>query len=101
MHGGVVVGPEKDDERPPRIRVERFEDAREILGIGTLFLNEAGQPKLHLHAAIGKGSVALAGCPREGADCWLVDEVVILELAGVQARRVKDAKSGFDLLQCG
>jgi len=101
MHAGVVVGPQADDERPPRIRVERFDDAREILGLGTLFLNESGQPKLHLHATMGKGRTVLTGCPRAGADCWLVDEVVILEISGAQAERRKDAASGFELLACG
>lgn len=98
--GRVVVGPEKDDEFPLKTLVESFDDARELLGVGTLFPGRSGRPTLHLHAAIGRGRAAIAGCPRLGAECWLVDEVVILELVGVDARRALDRKSGLRLLSC-
>jgi predicted DNA-binding protein with PD1-like motif len=100
-HGGVVVGPRNEDEIPLQVLTERFDDARELLATGTLFPNAGGSPKLHMHAAIGKGRNALVGCPREGADCWLVDEVVIMELIDVNAKRLKDAKTGLELLTIG
>jgi predicted DNA-binding protein with PD1-like motif len=77
---------------------ERFSDAREIVGFGTIFTNSKGEPRLHMHAAIGKGTAVIAGCPRKGADCWLVDEVIVLEIDGVSARRAVEAKSGLELL---
>jgi len=97
-NGSVVAGPVDQDERPLKTIVKRFEDAREIAGIGTLFKNEEGRIKLHLHASIGKDSEPIVGCPRLGLDCWLVTEVVILELLGLNAVRAKEA-GGLELLK--
>jgi len=96
-NGAVVVGPKDQDERPLRTTIENFADARELAGVGTLFRNEAGEMKLHMHAAIGKGTAPIVGCPRLGLDCWLVTEIIILELTGVNAVRAKEA-SGLELL---
>jgi predicted DNA-binding protein with PD1-like motif len=98
-NGGVVVGPRDQNERPLKTVVERFSDARELVGIGTVFPGAGGQPRLHLHAAIGKGREPLVGCPREGLECWLVTEIVLMELVGVDATRMKDS-SGLELLRC-
>jgi predicted DNA-binding protein with PD1-like motif len=97
-NGAVVVGPIDQDERPLQTIVKRFDDARELAGIGTLFKNESGEVKLHMHASIGKGSEPIVGCPRMGLDCWLVTEVVILELLGLNAVRAKEG-SGLELLK--
>jgi predicted DNA-binding protein with PD1-like motif len=94
----VVVGPKKQDVFPLETMDEHFSDAREIVGFGTIFSTSAGDPKLHMHAAIGKGDKVIAGCPRKGADCWLVNEVILLEIKGVSAKRLKDEKSGLELL---
>jgi predicted DNA-binding protein with PD1-like motif len=94
----VVVGPKDQDAVPLQVIEERFSDAREIVGFGTIFTNSKGEPRLHMHAAIGKGTAVIAGCPRKGADCWLVDEVIVLEIDGVSARRAVEAKSGLELL---
>jgi len=101
QHGGVVVGPKVQEVFPLQVMEERFSDAREIVGFGTIFSNEKGEPRLHMHAAIGKGATVVAGCPRKGADCWLVDEVIMLELTGLSARRVLNADSGLELLTMG
>jgi len=97
-NGAVVTGPIDQDERPLRTTVERFSDARELAGVGTLFKNEEGEVKLHMHAAIGKGAAPVVGCPRVSLDCWLVTEIIILELTGVAAVRAKEA-SGLELLK--
>jgi uncharacterized protein len=97
-NGGVVVGP-SDDSMPPVPMVEYFKDPREITGVGTLFLDENNKPSLHLHASIGKGTAPLTGCPRKGLDCWLVTEAVIMEVKGAAVRRLKNAKSGFSLME--
>jgi uncharacterized protein len=101
INGGVVVGPRAVINGKPDPMVERFDDPREILGFGTLFCNEQNQIKLHMHAGIGKGKQPLVGCPREGAECWLIDEVVIVELKGIDAKRVRDPVSGLELLNIG
>jgi predicted DNA-binding protein with PD1-like motif len=97
-NAGVVVGPKDQDAVPLQVMEERFSDAREIVGFGTIFTNSKGEPRLHMHAAIGKGPKVIAGCPRKGADCWLVDEVVMLEIEGLSARRATEAKCGLELL---
>jgi uncharacterized protein len=98
-NGIVVVGPKDASAIPLETLQERFSDEREIVGVGTLFANGEGRPTLHLHAGIGKGASPLVGCPRKGADCWLVDEVIILEIVDVKARRVKQKTGGLELLE--
>ncbi|HOS44356.1 MAG TPA: DUF296 domain-containing protein [Armatimonadota bacterium] len=94
--GRVVTGPE-EPTGPIVPHVEAFDDARELVGIGTLF-SQDGRPALHFHAGLGRGDTALVGCPREGMAVFLVLEVVILELCGVAAARRLDADSGLHLL---
>lgn len=71
----------------------------EACGVGTLFPNEAGRPVLHMHASCGRNDRGLTGCTRAGANVWLVGELVIWELLDCPAGRVRDEKSGFELLQ--
>jgi len=95
----VVVGPKSPTGRiDPMFR--SFDDAREIAGVGTIFPDESG-PKLHLHAAIGRGDEVLAGCPRGGASVFCVLEAVIVEILGVDGRRVMDEELGLKLLRLG
>ncbi len=95
--GGVVTGPENPTGKiVPHI--EEFDDARELVGVGTVFPAD-GEPTLHFHAGIGRGDSALVGCPREGMSVFLVLEVVIIELVGVKADRALDEASGFKLLK--
>ncbi len=97
--GKVVTGPE-DPTGKIVPHIEEFDDARELVGVGTVFLGE-GKPTLHFHAGIGRGDSALVGCPREGMSVFLVLEVVIIELVGVKADRALDESSGLKLLRIG
>lgn len=94
--GKVVTGPEQPTG-PIVPHVESFDDARELVGIGTVFPQD-GKPALHFHAGIGRGQGALVGCLREGMSVFLVLEVIILELTGLDAERAADA-SGLHLLR--
>jgi len=94
----VVAGPRKQDVFPLETMDRHIDDAHEIVGFGTIFTDDSGRPKLHLHAAMGRGDTVIAGCPRKGADCWLVDEVIMLEITDTKARRAKDGQTGLDLL---
>jgi predicted DNA-binding protein with PD1-like motif len=76
---------------------EEFDDARELVGVGTVFLHE-GKPTLHFHAGIGRGDSALVGCPRAGMAVYLVLEVIITEIVGAKAERAYDEESGLNLL---
>ncbi len=101
QNGGIVVGPEDTHSRPPVPMATNFTDAHEIMGVGTLFPTNDGKITLHMHAAMGRADNVIVGCPRKGADCWLINEVVIMELTDVKAKRVKDERSGFELLEVG
>jgi uncharacterized protein len=95
----LVVGPEGSagDQIIPMFH--ELYGIHEMVGMGTLFPNEAGQPVLHLHAATGRGGNASVGCTRAGVEVWLVGEVIIIEFEGLQGRRRIDPRSGFELLQ--
>ena len=75
------------------------EGAHEVVGAGVIASDEEGQPKLHLHAALGRSGQTTAGCLRPGVKTWLVGEVIICEILGVDSKRVLDEKSGFALLE--
>ena len=94
--GKVVTGPQATTGKIVP-HVEEFDDARELVGVGTLFQQE-DKPSLHFHAGIGRGSEALVGCPRVAMSVYLVLEVVIIELLGVDAKRVMDTDFGLHLL---
>ena len=97
----IVVGPEDENERPLRTMTVALGGVHEALGVGTIFQNEAGAPKLHMHAAFGRGDEVKAGCVRPGVGVWTIGEVVIMELVGTDMRRVKDPRLGFELLAKG
>ena len=99
--GGVVTGPEDPSSLQNIVaHVERFDDAREMVGVGTIFECE-GKPLLHFHAGMGRGDGALVGCPRIEATCFLILEVVVMEWIGLDAERVADPETGFQLLKLG
>ena len=86
-----------------RARARELREAGEFVvsvGVGMLFAHE-GNPSLHFHAGIGRGDSALVGCPRAGMSVYLVLEVIITELVGVEARREHDPESGASLLKIG
>ena len=95
--GKVVTGPENPTGRIVP-HYEEFDDARELVGIGTVFPQEE-KPSLHFHGGMGRGDSALVGCPRAGMAVFLVLEVVIIEILGVSAERALDEAAGLHVLQ--
>lgn len=95
----VVVGPADGAVPKPVPMVTTLSGAGEALGVGTIFTNEAGNPKLHLHSAFGRQEQTITGCTREGVDIWKIGEVVITELLNSSAQRRIDPKTGFELLE--
>jgi predicted DNA-binding protein with PD1-like motif len=73
--------------------------AHEVAGVGVIAPDEKGNTTLHIHAALGRSGQTMTGCLRPGVTTWLVGEAIICEIVGAKATRVKDAKSGFSLLQ--
>jgi predicted DNA-binding protein with PD1-like motif len=95
----IVTGPEDGAALPPVPMIHRIAGVHEIAGVGTIFPDTQGKPSLHLHAALGRGGAAVAGCTRPGVGIWKVGEVVLVELLGTDARRVVDPDTGFSLLE--
>jgi uncharacterized protein len=94
----VVVGPK--EERPKIVgNFKQFTGPGETLGVGTLYCDDDNEPKLHLHAAIGKGDETIVGCPRGGASTFLILEVTIIEIVGINAQRKFDEQTGVKLLK--
>lgn len=94
----LVVGPE--DGRSETITPLEYvlDNVHEVVGVGTIFLNEHNEPKLHMHIAGGRQTDTVAGCVRGGVKTWHILEIVLIELIGASARRVKDPATGFELL---
>ncbi len=88
----VVVGP-KNPTGPIEPEFREFNDAREIVGTGTIFWDETG-PHLHIHMAFGRGDIPLVGCPRGGANVFCTLEVILFELLDVDAKRLPDPQAG-------
>ena len=97
----VVVGPKDGKALPPEPRVTLLNGVHEGCGVGTIFTDEQGKPKLHMHASFGRNNTTVTGCVRMGVDVWQIGEVVILELAGSSAKRAKDKNTGFEFLEVG
>lgn len=95
----VVVGPKDGEAMPPDPMVTLLRGVHEACGVGTIFTDEAGTPKLHMHASFGRNDNTVTGCVRMGVDVWRIGEVVVLELAECQAKRVKDKVTGFEFLE--
>jgi predicted DNA-binding protein with PD1-like motif len=69
-----------------------------MTGTGTIFPDEEGIPKLHMHISTGRNEKSITGCVRNGVKVWLIAEVIILELVDTSATRRLDRATGFELL---
>jgi uncharacterized protein len=94
--GKAVTGPESA-VLPPKQHFESYSSAWEVFGMVTIFPSVEG-PKIHIHSSLGRGREALVGCLRDNASVYLVNEVVIFELTGFDARRELDERIGLYLL---
>ena len=95
----LVVGPKDGNVLPVEPMTTLLRGVHEGCGVGTIFTDEAGNPKLHMHASFGRNDSAVTGCVRLGVEVWRIGEVVILELTGSSARRLKEKSTGFELLE--
>lgn len=96
---GVVTGP-REPVMPPEPVWTTLEDAREILGTGTIFWDE-DQPLIHLHAALGHHGDTLTGCVRKDSRVYLVTEIVIMEIEGIDVTRPWFEKGGINRPEFG
>ena len=96
--GEIVVGPRRSEERPPEPMLLPVDGAHEIMGVGVIAPGEGGKPILHIHAALGRSGHTMSGCLRPGVTTWLIGEVILYEIVGTNAVRVREKDSGFMLL---
>ncbi|HOK80545.1 MAG TPA: DNA-binding protein [bacterium] len=97
--GKLVTGPRYPESSPIIPIFQSITGISEIAGIGTIFPDENNIPKLHMHATTGRKKTTLTGCIRPGITVWKIGECIILELVGAKAKRIKDKKAGFSVLE--
>ncbi len=95
----LVVGPKDGNVLPVEPMTTLLNGVHEGCGVGTVFTDEEGKPKLHMHASFGRNDTAVTGCVRLGIEVWHIGEVVIMELTESSARRIKEKATGFELLE--
>lgn len=95
----LVVGPKDGNVLPVEPMTTLLNGVHEGCGVGTVFTDEEGKPKLHMHASFGRNDTAVTGCVRLGVEVWHIGEVVIMELTESSARRIKEKATGFELLE--
>ncbi len=92
----VVTGP-KEPVMPPDPVWKSLETVRETLGSGSIF-RDGDEPKIHLHAALGHHGDTITACVRKGTTTYLVLEVCIMEITGIEATRPWYPEGGFNRL---
>ena len=97
--GQVVVGPRDSKAMPPEPMLLPIDGAHEVAAVGVLAPTEDGKPVLHIHGALGRSGKTTTGCLRPGVKTWVVGEVILYEILGAQATRIKDDATGFALLE--
>ncbi len=93
---GVVTGP-KHPVMPPDPVWRDVEEAREVLGSGSVHM-EGEEPRIHLHAAMGHHGDTLTACIRKNTKVYLILEVILFELQGIEAGRPWYEEGGFNRL---
>lgn len=91
---GVVIGP-REPVMPPDPVWQEVEDAREIVGTGSVFW-DGDQPLIHLHAAMGHHGETLTGCVRRDSKVYLVIELMLVEMKGIEVTRPWFEQGGFN-----
>ncbi|WP_018086613.1 PPC domain-containing DNA-binding protein [Desulfurispora thermophila] len=92
----LVVGP-GEAVLPPEPVWREVNEPGEILATGNIFWDEH-EPIIHLHASWCRGDTVLTGCVREKATVYLMAEVFVWELAGLEAARQFDQRLGLKAL---
>ncbi len=85
LEAEVVIGPQKP-VMPPEPVWHGVNEAREVIGFGTVFWNEE-EPKIHLHAALGHHGDTLTACVRKGTKTYLILEAFLVEVKDLNASR--------------
>ncbi|CAK8723395.1 MAG: putative DNA-binding protein with PD1-like DNA-binding motif [Candidatus Electronema aureum] len=94
---GVVTGP-KEPVVPPDPVWRQVDAVCEVVGSGSVHLDN-GEPKIHLHAALGDHGETLTACIRRNTKVYLTLELLLFELNGLGASRPWDEQGGFSKLR--
>jgi uncharacterized protein len=95
-HADVVIGPE-EPVMPPIPVWTKVDEAREAIGTGSVYM-DGEEPIIHLHAALGYHGETLTACVRKNTEVYLVLEVLLFEITGIDASRPWWDKGGFNRL---
>ncbi len=95
-HADVVIGPE-EPVVPPKPVWTRVEEAREAIGTGSIYM-DGDKPVIHLHAALGHHGETITACVRKNTRVYLILEVILFELMGINACRPWWEEGGFNRL---
>ncbi|CAK8720541.1 Putative DNA-binding protein with PD1-like DNA-binding motif [Candidatus Electrothrix aarhusensis] len=93
---GVVIGP-KEPVVPPDPIWQDVDGACELIGCGSVHM-DGEEPKIHLHGALGEHGETLTGCIRRDSRVYLLLEVVVFELLGMNIARPWDEAAGISRL---
>jgi len=91
---GVVIGP-REPVMPPEPVWKDVEDAREVIGTGSVFWAD-DEPLIHLHAAMGHHGDTLTACVRKDSQIYLIIELLLVEVTGIDVTRPWFEKGGFN-----
>jgi len=93
----MVTGPKNLELPPEQIWKNKRDEGMELVGIGTIFYKD-NEPGVHLHAALGNAENAYVGCIRDNTSTFIVLEVILIELNGINAIRELDKNIGLNVL---
>ena len=93
---GVVTGP-KQPVMPPEPVWRDVDEPREVVGSGSIFM-DGEEPRIHLHAAMGHHGDTLTACIRKHSKVYLILEILLFELSGIDAGRPWYDEGGFNRL---
>ena len=98
--GSMVTGP-KDLNLPPISIWEHIkEEPVEVHATGSIFRKEKDkEPLVHIHATLGNKNKVSIGCLRENTETFIVVEVLILEISGIDCIKTFDESLNANLLK--
>lgn len=91
---GVVIGP-REPVMPPEPVWKDVNDTREVVGTGSVFWDD-DKPLIHLHAAMGHHGETLTGCVRKDIKVYLILELMLVEVVGIDVTRPWFKQGGFN-----
>lgn len=97
--GRIVCGPSDPEASPIVPMIHTLVGVHEIAAVGTIFPDEEGRPRIHMHAALGREGTTRAGCIRTGIEVWKLGEAILLEITGNTAHRRRDPATGFEVME--